>query len=464
MRQTRKILPGLGIGLLVAAVLTASLWPQRGEVPVEVARVQRENLVSTVRATGEILPASYTNVLGQGYGRITRILVHEGEFVDTGQVLLELDSVQAAATVHADQAALASAQAGLVAAQAAVAGAQAAITQDEAAVRKAQFDWEQGQKLYQAQVIPQVQFETYRSAYQGAQAALDGARAQLAAARSRQMRSSRSILQLEAALAYDQDRLNKTVYRAPIPGTVTNIAVRVGEDVIAGVPESTGAYLMTIANMTKLRAQVQVGETEINLLRVGQPVTLEIDAFPNRTFRGQVTRVGDQAILSATGQTTSQVVGGGGGLQAMDYLVDISMGDLPAGVRPGMTVSTVIQTASRKNVVAVPFQTLVLRPKSEAGRTSLPRVAEAGPVEIATPQQPAPGVSGTTAAGEQGVFAVRSGRAIFTPVEIGVLGENAVEVRAGIEPGEEIVVGGYSALDELHSGMLVKIVPRPAPR
>lgn len=459
MRKARKILPGVGIGLLVAAVLAASLWPQRGEVPVQVARVQRKNLVSTVRATGQILPASYTNVLGQGYGRINRILVHEGEFVEPGALLLELDSVQAAATVRADQAALGSAEAGLAAAQAGVASAQAAIAKDEGALRKAQFDWEQGQKLYQAQVIPRVDFESYRSAYQAAQAALDGARAQLAASRSQQARSSRSILQLQAALAHDQDLLNKTVYRAPIPGTVTNIAVRVGEDVIAGVPESEGAYLMTIADMTKLRAQVQVSENDINLLRIGQPVTLEIDAYPGRAFRGQVARVGNQAIVSATGQATSQLQGGASALQATDYLVDISIGNLPAGIRPGMTVSTVIQTASRNNVVAVPFQALVLRPKSEAGRRALPRAAGAGPVEIATAAQPARGGAGTTAAAEQGVFVVRSSRAIFTPVAIGVLGDNAVEVRSGLAPGEQIVVGGYPALQQLHSGMLVKIVP-----
>lgn len=456
MSKSKKILPGAAIGLLLAAVLAASLWPHRGEVPVEVERVARRNLVSTVRATGEILPTQYTNVLGQGYGRVTEILVHEGEFVRPGDVLLKVDPVQAAANVRAQRAALASAQAGLRAAQAGVKGAQAAIAQREAEVQKAGFNWEQGQRLYQAQVISRQAFENYRSAYDAAQAALASARAELVSARSQQSRASGAVRQIQATLAHSEDVLNKTVYRAPISGTVTNIATRVGENVIPGVPESSGAYLMTIADLSNVIAKVQVNENQIPLLHLGQPADLQIDAYPDQTFSGKVIRVGTQAILSATGAATTQVVGGGGALQATIYKVNISLERPPPGIRPGMTVNTVIETAAKKNAVAVPFQSLVLRPKSEAGRTSLPRVAEAGSVEITT----GPPQAQVKPAGVTGVFVVRSGRAIFMPVEIGVLGADNVEVRKGVEPGEEIIVGGFTALQELHSGMGVKIVKR----
>ena len=151
---------------------------------------------------------------------------------------------------------------------------------------------------------------------------------------------------------------------------VTNISVRVGEDVIPGVPESTGAYLMTISDMSDPLVQVRVDEYDILNLHNGQPVQLHLDAFPGRNFTGQIIAVGAQAVVTATGVATSQFSGGATTQQATDYKVDISLDDPPAGLRPGMTVTTVIETAHKKQVVAVPFQALVLRQKSEAGWTS----------------------------------------------------------------------------------------------
>lgn len=456
MSRSRKILPGVGIGLLLVGVLVASLWPHRGAVPVQVERVERRNLVSTVRATGQIIPKVYTNVLGQGFGRIERILVHEGQFVQPGQLLLQVDAVQAGATVRSEQASLAAAQAGLRSAGSAVDAAEATVAQRKADVREATFNWEHGQKLYQAEVISRQAFESYRAAYKGAIAALDSARAQLDAARDGRSRALEAVNQIRATLAHSEDVLRKTSYRAPIAGTVTNIAVRVGENVIQGVPEANGAYLMTISDLSQVMAQVGVDENDITFLHIGQPVELRIDAYPGQTFGGKVTRVGEQAILTATGAATSQVVGGGSAQQATDYKVNISLERLPPGIRPGMTVNTVIQTANKRNVVGVPFQALVLRPKSQAGRTKLPRATQAGTVQIAA----APGKQASKAAGLIGVFVVRKGRAIFTPVDVGVIGENYVEAREGPKPGEEIVVGGFVALRELQSGMAVKIAKR----
>ena len=456
MKPTRKILPGLGIAVALAAILMASLWPHRGEVAVEVQSVERHDLVATVRATGMVFPKKYTNVLGQGFGRVTEILVHEGEQVQPGDVLLKVDAVRTAATVHAEQAALSGSQASLRAAGAAVEGAQASVRQSEADLAKARFDWDRGRELYQAKVISGRDFESYRSAYDGAVAGLAAARAQLVEARAEQARASGRFANLEATLAHAEDVLSKTTYRAPIPGMVTNISVRVGEDVIPGVPESTGAYLMTISDMSDPLVQVRVDENDILNLHNGQPVQLHLDAFPGRNFTGQIIAVGAQAVVTATGVATSQFSGGATTQQATDYKVDISLDDPPAGLRPGMTVTTVIETAHKKQVVAVPFQALVLRQKSEAGRTSMLKVPEAAPVAISA--EPASPEASKEMAGVTGVFVVRSGRSIFTPIDIGVLGEDAVEVRHGLEPGDEIIVGGYTALHVLHSGMTVKIV------
>jgi HlyD family secretion protein len=456
MEPTRKILPGLGVLLALAVILTASLWPHRGDIAVEVQQVQRRDLVAEVRATGMVFPQHYTNVLGQGYGRVTEIMVHEGEQVQPGDVLLETDPVQATSAVRAKQAALAGAQAALRAAEAGVRGAQAAVSQRQADLAKAQFDWDRGQALYKANVISRQSFENYRSTHDGAVAALAAARAQLAEARAQESRANGNFATIQATLAHAEDVLSKTVYRAPIPGTVTNITVRVGEDVIPGVPDSTGAYLMTISNMTDPLVQVRVDENDILNLRNGQPVEVRLDAYPRQTFAGHIIAVGTQAVVTATGVTTAQMMGGATAQQATDYKVDIALDHPPAELRPGMTVMTVIETANKKQVVAVPFQALVLRRKSEAGRTSMLKVPEAAPVAISA--EPASPEASKEMAGVTGVFVVRSGRAIFTPIDIGVLGEDAVEVRHGLQPGDEIIVGGYTALHVLHSGMTVKIV------
>lgn len=458
MKLTRKILPGWGIAVALAAILTASLWPHRGDVPVEVATVARHDLIATVRATGMVYPRKYTNVLGQGYGRVTEILVHEGEQVQEGTVLLKVEDVRPAASVQAKRAALGAAQASLRAAQAGVLGAEAAVKQRTADLTKARFDWDRGRKLYEAKVIARRDYENYRSAYDGAVAALAAARAQLAEARAEQSRASGRLANLQATLAHAEDILSKTVYRAPIPGTVTNIAVRVGENVIPGVPEATGAYLMTISNMSDPLVQIRVDENDVLQLHDGQPVELRLDAYPGQSFAGRIVAIGAQAVVSETGKATSQISGGGTTQQATDYKVDVAFEHAPAELRPGMTVTSVIETAHKKQVVGVPFQALVLRPKSEAGRTSLPRVPEAAPVAISVAPPSGKEPAKKKSAGETGVFVVHKGKAIFLPVKIGVLGENSVEIRKGVTPGEKIVVGGYTALHTLHSGMAVKIV------
>jgi HlyD family secretion protein len=225
--------------------------------------------------------------------------------------------------------------------------------------------------------------------------------------------------------------------------------------VIPGVPDSSGAYLMTISDMSTALAQVRVDEGDVTFLKIGQPASVQIDAYPGRTFSGRVQQVGAQAILSESGLTTSQTIGGNSAQQATDYPVDISLRNPPKDLLAGMTVTSVIQAIHKTGVVAVPFQALVLRPKDEAGRTTPLRLPSSARVRIEAAQAPE---GQPLTGGMQGVFVVRSGRAIFTPVRIGVLGEADVEALAGIQPGEEIVVGDYAALQNLHSGMRVKVM------
>jgi HlyD family secretion protein len=449
----RIFAPAAGITILVAVVLAASLWPNRSAIAVDVAPVRRMDLTSTVRATGEIQPLNYTNVLAQGYGRITGILVHEGQLVRPGDLLLQVDAVQAAANVRAQKASIDAFQAALSGSQAALRASQAIVAQRDADLAKAQFNWEKGQQLYQAKVISRQNFEGFKSTFNGAQAASLAAQAQLAQAQAQQAQAAENLVQARQVLAHTEDVLSKTTYVAPIPGTVTYIAVRVGEDVEPGIESSQGAYLMTIADMSVITAEVRVSENDVVAVHVGQPAIAQIDAAPGQNFTGRVTEVGTQAVLESSGVATTQtaVVN----QEAKQFKVVVMLDHPPGSLRPGMTVTTFIQTARKTGVVAVPFQALVLRPTDEIGRTSLPAPKPDQPVQIAANPQ-----AQNTAPGVQGAFVVRSGRAVFVPLTIGILGANDVEVVKGVNAGDELVVGSFSALRLLHSGAQVKFTAK----
>jgi HlyD family secretion protein len=302
-------------------------------------------------------------------------------------------------------------------------------------------------------VISRESMESKRSVYDAARAGLEGARARLATAQAQQLRAAGEQEQAREKLVHTGDVLSKTTYRAPIAGTVTYIGVRPGEDIVPGVPETPGAYLMTIVNFASVNAEVRVDQDNIVYLHRGQPAQIRIDAFPQHPFRGSVQQVGAQAIFATSGLATTQTISNN--QQAKEYKVLLGIDDPPTGLRPGMTLTAQIETIHKRGVLVVPFQSLVLRPKSEVGRTTLPAVPPATPVALTTApgQTPAP-------TGVQGVFLVEKGRAVFRPIKIGILGTEGVEV---LEGGEEIVTGDFTALSQLHSGAAVKIVSRQKP-
>lgn len=453
MTRKRKILLVTTIVVVLGLAIGGSIYrARRGVVEVEVAPVTRKDLTSLVTASGEIRPKNYTNVLAEGFGKITEILVHEGQWVKQGDVLLRVESTQPAADVAAQQAALESAQASVRAAEANYRSATAELSQQQANLEKARFDWEQGQKLYQAQLIALQEYQARKAAYDAAVAALQAAQARVQQTRA-QLAQARAVLeQSRAQLARMQDVLRKTTYRAPISGVVTYIAVRVGENVVPGIQNAQGSYLMTISDMSVVTAEVRVDETDITSIQPGQLAEVSIDALPGKTFTGHVTEVGTQAIVRSTGLATTQTTTSTE--QAKDFKVVITLDNPPSDLRPGLTVTAKIQTAHRAHVLAVPIQALVIRPKSQLRQA----------------QQTGAG-SGVSLAAEptsddnqqvQGVFVVRDGRAVFVPVQTGIMGVTDIEVRSGLQEGDLIIVGSYHVLRTLRPGASVRIAHKPA--
>jgi HlyD family secretion protein len=462
MKKWKKIAIAVGVVVVLGVVVLISVsQANKDVVTVQTGKVGRGDLVSLVTASGEIRPKNYTNVLGEGTGKITEIVVKEGDLVKKGDVLLKVENVQPSADVQAQQAAIGSSEAGIQSADANYRSAQATLVQRKSDLEKAKFDWDRGQDLYKGELIAKQDYDARKAAYDSAVAAVDSAAAQVQQTRAA-LQQSRSILQQnDAMLKHTSDILRKTTYRAPIDGLVTYIAVHVGENVIPGVLNSTaGSFLMTISDMSVATAEVKVDETDITNLRNDQIADITVDAIPGKTFQGHVTEVGDQAILRTSGLVTTQTTANT--QEARDFKVVITMDNPPPDLRPGLSATAKIRTAEKKSTVMIPIQALAIRSRKELDAAQHAGNKSGASVTLAAPKSD----SGSDPVKDevQGVFVVRGKKAEFVPVQTGITGITDIEVTTGLKEGDEIVIGSYKALRTLRSDTTVKVdnsTPKP---
>jgi HlyD family secretion protein len=454
-----KLWTKVGIAAGALLVLAAGAWfvvrrMNQGVVVVQTGRVARADVTSVVTASGEIKPLTYSNVMAEGFGKITEIVVREGDRVRAGDILLRLENVQPEADVAAQRASLSSAEAAVRSAEATSASAAADIAQRKADLERIRYNWERGQQLFEAGLIARQEYDALKSAHDSAVAALAAAQARLEQAGADLERARSDLRQNQAVLARATDVLRKTTYRAPIGGVVTFIAVRVGENVVPGIQNAAGSYLMTISDMSVVTAEILVDETEITSVRMGQKAEVTVDAFAGKTFAGEVFQVGTQAVLRGTGLATTQSTTGA--QEAKDFKVIVRLEEPPANLRPGLSTTAKITTAEEPNVLAVPLQALAIRTRKELDDAA----AKDRGTTLAAPSS----VLSPAAREEvQGVFVVREGQAVFTPVETGITGVSEIEITAGLEEGQEIVTGSYAALRTLRPTAPVR-VDNSAPR
>jgi HlyD family secretion protein len=462
MNSWKKFGIGAGVAAVVAGGIWLAVWEiNKGVVTVQTAPAARQDLTSVVTASGEVKPLTYTNVLGEGIGKITAIVVKEGDRVKKGDVLLRLESVQPAADVDAQRAGIAAAAAGVTSAEANDLSAQADVKSRAADLEHAKLDWERGQLLFKDGLIPKQDYDTRKATYDGAAAALASAQARADQAHAQFGQARSSLTQNQAMLGRLSDVLNKTTYTAPINGVVTYIAVRVGENVVPGIQNATGSYLMTISDMSVVTSEVMVDETDIVSVKVGQSADVTIDALPGKFFRGKVTEVGTQAVLRSSGLASTQSTTGN--QEAKDFKVVVTLENPPDGLRPGLSSTAKIATAQRKNALTVPIQALAERTKKdldeaakESGQNSVTLAAgrpaqgsAADGTDSAAPLEKNPEV--------QGVFVVRNKRALFVPVNTGISGVTDIEVVSGLQEGDQIVTGSYKTLRTLKPDARVKV-------
>jgi HlyD family secretion protein len=461
MTSKKKIIIFGGAILVLGGILWGSIYgANRNVVTVQTGEAKKQDLTSVVTASGEVRPLTYSNILGEGIGKITEIVVKEGDIVKKGDVLLKLENIQPSADVQAQEAGISSSDAAVEASSAALKSAQATLAQRQSDYAKARYDYERAQKLYSDQLISKQDFDSSQAAYTGAGAAVDAAKAQLAQAQATLGESRSNLQQNQAVLLHQKDVLRKTTYTAPISGLVSYIAVRVGENVVPGIQNATGSYLMTISDMSVVTAELKVDETDIVDLRNAEDVDVKIDAIPGKVFKGHVTEVGDQAILRSSGLATTQTTANT--QEARDFKVVVTLDNPPQNLRPGLSVTATIKTAFRKDAITVPIQALAMRSKQ-----SLVDAAKSSPdgtVTLAATKSDTSGGSSTAAGGAngdvpdiQGVFVLRGNKAQFVPIQTGITGVSDIEVTSGLKPGDKIVTGSYKTLRTMKPGSAVKV-------
>jgi len=460
MKTWQKVGIGVGAVVLAGAIVGISIQQaNKNVVTVQTSVVGREDLDSIVTASGDISALNYTNVLGQGVGLITDIMVKEGDHVKKGQMLVKVDAIQPRADVDAQEAGIQAAESAVSAAAANDAAAQATVQQNTAAYHKASLDEDRGKQLYQQGLIAKQDFDATQEAYDAAVAALAASKAQAQQVRAQLEEAKYSLAQSQDVLKHTRDVLDKTTYLAPIDGVVTYIAVRVGENVVPGIQNATGSFLMTISDMSVVTSEVMVDETDIVNVRPGQPAQVSIDAIPGKTFPGHVTQVGTQAVLRTSGLTSTQSTTSN--QEAKDFKVVVTLDSPPADLRPGLSATAKITTASKQNIVAIPIQALAIRTEKELQDAAKQAGSNQTQVALAasapSPQGADPNETDPQKREIQGVFVVRNKKAMFVPVTTGITGVSDIEVLSGLQPGDQIVTGSYKALRTLKPNSPIKV-------
>jgi HlyD family secretion protein len=449
----KKVLIGVGVLVLAAGAVGARVW-LRQEPGIEVATegIRSRDLEAIVSASGKLQPKRQVNISANQMGKVTRLAVEEGQRVKAGQFLLEIDPRSLEGQLQRGEASVAAAQSSLQ-------GARTAVEQSRVTLDLAQQNLRRQEELWKDGL-------TTREALERAQNDLKGREAELKAREQDIQTREQQIKQEQAGLATTKYNLNQVIISSPMDGLVTRRNIEEGETAVVGTMNNAGTVLLTIADMSVLEAEVEVDETDIPNVQLGQVATITIDAVPDREFKGRVTEIGNSPT-----QTSTQT---GGQRQATTFKVVVTIEDEIPDVRPGFTCTAEITTATRQSVVAVPIQALTVRELLFDAAGAL--VREPPPVrprrfffnaraatDQATPRQ-VDTPPGHTRKETEGVFAFRDGKAVFTSVKTGVAGEQYFEVLSGLAAGDQVITGPFASVRELADGETVRLQAREPAR
>jgi len=444
LSRNRKIVIAVVALVAIASAGGYAWWTRRTTAPtVTVETIRTRDLEAVVSASGKIQPKRFVNISADTSGRVVDLAVNEGDRVNVGQFLMQIDPRTLRSRVESGQAALRGAESALDQARQGVETARVQL-------QVAQQTLHRQQELWKQKLTPREVLERAENDARIAQSTLVEREKQV---RTQEVRLGQDRAQLESA----QFDLSKVRIESPIAGIVTRRNIQEGETAVVGTMNNAGTVLLTVADMSVIQAEVEVDETNIPNVAVGQQAKITIDAIPDKTFKGHVTEIGNSPIQTTGQAATNQ--------QATNFKVVVVLDEDVPEVRPGFTTTAEITTATRKNVTAVPIPAVAVReliydaqgqivkpPRTETRRGNQPQAAM--PLEL----EP-----GQTRKETEGVFVVRDNRAAFLPITIGIAGDRFFEVLSGLKAGDQVITGPYNNVRGMADGDPVRVQPGQTP-
>lgn len=440
MSRKKKIIIGVLVVLVLAALAAANFYFRRETgATVSVEAVKNRDLQAIVSASGKIQAKRFVNMSAVQMGRVTKLSVEEGDRVKEGQFLLEIDPNSLKGTVQRGEASVAAAESSLAQARVNVQTAQANLVLARDQANRQRELWKQGL--------------TTREALDQAESTLKVRETELAARRTDVANREQMIRQEQAALSTSRYNLSQVTLVAPFDGIVTRRNIEEGENVVVGTMNNAGTQLLTIADMSVIEAEVEVDETEIPQVKIGQPAKVTIDALTDQSFTGKVTEIGNSPLQTAA-QTQA-------GQQATNFKVTVQLDHSIDAARPGFTCSAEITTATRQNALSVPIQAMAVRELTydKAGkivrepRDQKKRRGGPEPTVSAAELQP-----GQTRKETEGVFVMKADNTVeFLPVKTGIAGDKYFEVLSGLKAGDRVITGPFNSVRNLKDGDTVKL-------
>lgn len=400
-KRTRVFLIIGGALVVVVFVILAIVQNQEKLIPVTVEEVFQGEIISIVTANGTVEAEKNVNISSDIMGRIIELPIVEGQYVNKGDLLVQIETTQSQADVSQMQALLASTK----------------VSEEETKI-----SFEREKKLFEKGHCSEADYDLARLEYDLAKT---------------------EIQQAEANLERALDELDKCTIRAPMAGTITTLNSEEGEIVIVGTMNNQGTVIMVISDLSKIVVKVDVDETDIAHLKLDQDVEIALDAFPDTTFKGMVTEIGNSAIV--TGSSSEQVT---------NFEVTVLITDTVPGIKPGMNATVDITTDTRDDVIKIPIQAVVMRNPNE-GKDEKPGDDPSG--ETASEESKNKDKNDKNEDEEiEGVFVINDKEAHFVPVETGIADQQYIEITSGLEVGAKVITGSYKTLRSLKDGDKVK--------
>ena len=403
------------VGALIALSVVKSA---KGKVEsVQLASVRREDVTSRVRAPGKIEPKTQVKVSADIPGKVIIMNIKEGDAVRRGELLLGIDDTQYRSAQQQASAALAS--------------ARARVREAESALRVSDANFGRQKALYEQKLLSQAEWDAASNSHEGARVAV--------------ATTQEDVARAQAAKNAAQDNLSKCRFFAPFDGVVSALNVEKGEIVITGTMNNPGTQILVVSDLSRMLVRAEVDETDVVDMKIGQKAKISVDAFPDTTFEGTVTEIGNTAkrssISSVEGQTNFEVK------VVFDQQVD--------AVRPGMTADVDIATGTHEKTLAVPIQAVIIRTQSQLDRAAR-KPGQAKPKKRPTALAADEDTAGRRDPEITGVLVVADGVTNFVPVRTGLASETMIEVFGDLKEKATVVSGPYKALRELKPGAKVK--------